>query len=259
MSWASFSCVSADKFHFYLFIFCALVLSSIANGTSFGIYVCVSYGKWCIWKSVILCLVNRYHSHEIFLQNVCRLKCARYFDSILYFPRNFSTEKGEQNPFKNNRPFHAELPYSVLSLSLSNLFDIVNLHTMNWDTMLLLLQGRKNVGGWFHIRLKISLTGNLMRHKNQIYCIIRLMTCFHSLDWTFNCSWCVSFGSNWERVSIFRQYFHKAHTHTHNNINTQHTHSNQSIGVEKRFFFQLIFRFSCLILATVLSHCHFTL
>lgn len=237
--------VSADKFHFYLFIFCALVLSSIANGTSFGICVCVcltengTYEKVWFYVCWIDITLMKYISKMCFDWNV--------FDTLLVFfsfPKIFH-RKREPNPFKNNRLLHAEI--------LSNSFDIVNLHTMNC-TMLLLCFGEAQAGGrtwgWFHIRLKISLTENLMRHKNQIYCIIRLMTCFHSLDWAFNCSLCVSFGAGRERVSIFRQYFHKAHTMTS-------THTNQSIGVEKRFFFQLIFRFSYLILATVLSHCHF--
>lgn len=143
--------------------------------------VWVSYGKWYIWKSVILCMVNRYRSHEIYLRNVCR-----YFARIFYFPRNFSSEKG--NEIHSKTIDHSSPRIAVLwsSLEISSIH-IVQCSVSFW------------AGGrgweWFHIQLKISLTENLMRHKNQIYCIIRLMTCFHSLDWTFNCSLRDSFGT----------------------------------------------------------------
>lgn len=115
--------VSADKFHFYLFIFCALVLSSIANGSSFGICVCVcltengTYEKVWFYVCWIDITLMKYISKMCFDWNV--------FDTLLVFfsfPKIFH-RKREPNPFKNNRLLHAEI--------LSNSFDIVNLHTMN--------------------------------------------------------------------------------------------------------------------------------
>lgn len=144
--------VSADKFHFCLFIFCALVLSSIANGTSFGMRVCRTANGTYEKVRFYVCWIDIIHMK--YISEMCvDWNVLGIFLAFSSFPK-FFPRKGERNPFKNNRPFQAELSYSVLFLFIPNSFDIVNLHTMNCTMLLLCFRGahaggRKNVGVGF--------------------------------------------------------------------------------------------------------------
>lgn len=140
-------------------------LSSIENGISL-LCVCVLW-KLYIWKSVILCIVNRYHSHEISTMCVC--VTWNVFDILLAFSNPNFTEKGKKIIQKQ----------STISFETATVFLLIRYLPFYICTVYIHTQCSFffSLGEGSHIQLKISLTENLMRHKNQIHCIIRLMAC----------------------------------------------------------------------------------